>query len=507
MNATPFPEYDEYDALGLAELVKDREVRPAELLEAAIARAEAVDPTLNPLVYKMYDQARKMAAQDLPAGSFQGVPFLIKDLIQRIPGVPTQMGSRFWQGWVPEEPTTLYRRWLDAGVVPFGKTTTPELGIPPITESEVNGPTRNPWSPERTPGGSSGGSAVVVATRVVPMASGGDGGGSIRIPASCCGVFGIKPTRARNPAGPFASENWSGFVSEHVLSVSVRDSAAMLDATHGIEPTSPYAAPALVGTFLDATVREPRKLRIGFHSDPAFPVNAHPDCVAAVADAAKLCEELGHEVEEVAPDHPKQEISRAFVTVYAANIAADIRDAEQMRNRKATRGDFEVSTWIARVLARSINAEELVVAERFLQKEARRLARRSGQYDAILTPTLCKPPVEIGALEPKGVEALLQRVITATGFKAPLKIPGVIEQAVIEMLRFAGFTQVANFTGQPSMSVPLFWNTQNLPIGVMFTGRFGDEQTLFALAAQLENARPWAGRRPPSAVRISVAQT
>ena len=496
-NATPFAEYDEHDALGLAELVKGAEVHPAELLEAAIARAEAIDARLNPLAYKMYEQARKKVAQDLPAGPFQGVPFLIEDLIQRIPGVPTQMGSRFWQGWVPEEPTTLYQRWLDAGVVPFGKTTTPELGIPPITESQVNGPTRNPWNPERTSGGSSGGSGVVVATRVVPMASGGDGGGSIRIPASCCGVFGIKPTRARNPAGPFASENWSGFVSEHVLSVSVRDSAAMLDATHGIEPTSPYAAPALVGTFLEAATREPRKLRIGFHNDPAFPVNAHPDCVAAVADAAKLCEELGHEVEEVVPDHPKQEISRAFVTVYAANIAADIRDAEQVRNRKATRRDFEVSTWIARVLARSINAEDLMVADRFLHKEARRLTRRLGQYDAILTPTLCTPPVEIGALEPKGVEALLQQVITATGFKAPLKIPGVIEQAVIEMLRFAAFTQVANFTGQPSMSVPLSWNAQNLPIGVMFTSRFGDEQTLFTLAAQLERARPWSKRRPP----------
>lgn len=484
--------------MGLAALVDRGEVHPAELLESAIARAEEIDSTLNPLAYKMYGQARKMASGDLPAGPFRGVPFLVKDLIQRIPGVPTQMGSRFWQGWVPDGATTLYQRWLDAGVVPFAKTTTPELGIPPITESELCGPTRNPWNPERTSGGSSGGSGVAVSARVVPMASGGDGGGSIRIPASCCGVFGMKPTRARNPAGPFASENWGGFVAEHVLSVTVRDSAAMLDATHGIEPTAPYAAPPVVGTFLDAVTTEPRKLRIGFHSEPAFPVNAHPDCVAALADAARLCEQLGHDVEEIAPEHPQREISRAFVTVYASNIAADIRDGEQERNRKATRRDFEVSTWIARVLARSINSEELVVAQRFLQAEARRLVRRFGHYDAILTPTLCKPPVEIGALEPKGVESWLQQIVTATGFKAPLKIPGVIEQAVIEMLRFAGFTQVANFTGQPSMSVPLHWNGQNLPIGVMFTGRFGDEQTLFGLAAQLERARPWFDRRPPA---------
>jgi amidase len=494
---TTFADYDQYDALGLAGLVEAGETTPLELVEAAIARAEAISAKLNPFAHKMYEDARNRASRELPSGPFRGVPFLVKDLIQRIPGVPTQMGSRFWQAWIPDEPTELYRRWLNAGVVPFAKTTTPELGIPPITEAEVNGPTRNPWNPGRTPGGSSGGSGVAVATRVVPMASGGDGGGSIRIPASCCGVFGLKPTRARNPAGPFASEHWSGFVSEHVLSVSVRDSAAMLDATQGIEPTSPYAAPAMTGTFLDAATTEPRKLRIGFHCDPAFPVETHRDCVSAVGDAARLCEELGHEVEEVRPEHSTQEISRAFVTVYAANIAADIREGEQIRNRRASRRDFEVATWVARLLAQSINSEDLMVASRFLQAEARRLVERFGAYDAILTPTLCKPPVPIGALEPKGLEARLQQVITATGLKAPLKLPGVVEQAVIEILRFAGFTQVANFTGQPSMSVPLFWGGEGLPIGVMFTGRFGDEQTLFGLAAQLERARPWADRRPP----------
>jgi len=492
-----FHDYDRHDALSLAELVAQRKVTPVELLEAAIARAEAIRAPLNPFAYEMYDQARRRASGDLPSGPFRGVPFLVKDLIQRIPGVPTQMGSRFYQGWVPNEATTLYQRWFETGVVPFGKTTTPELGIPPITEAEVNGPTRNPWNPQRTPGGSSGGSGVVVSTRVVPMASGGDGGGSIRIPASCCGVFGMKPTRARNPAGPFASENWSGFVSEHVLTVSVRDSAAMLDATHGLEPTSPYAAPSITGTFLESATTEPGKLRIAFHCDSAFPVDTHPDCRAAVEHAARLCESLGHEVDEVLPRHPTREISRAFVTVYASNIAADIREAEELRGRKATRRDFETTTWVARLLAQSINSEELAVASRFLQAEARRLVGIYGSYDAVLTPTLCKPPVAVGELEPKGVEGLLQELVTRTGFKAPLKLPGVVEQAVIEILRFAGYTQVANFTGQPSMSVPLFWNAENLPIGVMFTGRLGDEQALFGLAAQLEQAEPWRDRRPP----------
>ena len=494
---SPFQDYDQYDALALAELVALGKTTPLELLETAIARAESIRAPLNPFAYEMYDRARRQASGDLPPGPFRGVPFLVKDLIQRIPGVPTQMGSRFWEGWVPDEPTTLYQRWLETGVVPFGKTTTPELGIPPFTEAEVNGPTRNPWDPERTPGGSSGGSGVVVSTRVVPMASGGDGGGSIRIPASCCGVFGMKPTRARNPAGPFASENWSGFVSEHVLTVSVRDSAAMLDATHGLEPTSPYAAPSITGTFLESATTEPGKLRIAYHWDPAFPVETHPDCRAAVEHAVELCESLGHEVEGVPPLHPVREISRAFVTVYAANIAADIREAEEIIGRTSNRRDFEMTTWVARLLAQSINSEDLAVASRFLQTEARRLVGIYGDYDAVLTPTLCKPPVRVGELRPTGVEALLQEVITRTGFKAPLKLPGVVEQAVIEILRFAGFTQVANFTGQPSMSVPLFWNDEGLPIGVMFTGRLGDEQTLFGLAAQLERAQPWKDRRPP----------
>lgn len=492
-----FANYEQYDGLELADLVERGETTPAELLETAIARAEAISAPLNPFAYKMYDRAREAASGELPRGPFRGVPFLVKDLIQRIPGVPTQSGSRFWQGWVPDETTTLYQRWLETGVVPFAKTTTPELGIPAITEAEVNGPTRNPWNPERTSGGSSGGSGVAVSTRVVPMASGGDGGGSIRIPASCCGVFGMKPTRARNPAGPFASENWSGFVSEHVLTVSVRDSAAMLDATHGLEPTAPYTAPSITGTFLESATTEPGKLRIAFHCDAAFPVETHPDCRAAVEHVAKLCASLGHEVEEVPPRHPTRAISRAFVTVYAANIAADIREAEDIRGRKATRQDFEMTTWVARLLAQSINAEDLAVASRFLQAEARRLVGIYGDYDAVLTPTLCKPPVAVGELAPKGIEAVLQQVITRTGLKAPLKLPGVVEQAVIEMLRFAGFTQVANFTGQPSMSVPLFWNSAGMPIGVMFTGRLGDEQTLFGLAAQLERAQPWKDRRPP----------
>ena len=238
-----FAEYEEYDGLGLAQLVKQKEVTPSELLEEAIARTEAADPKLNAIVHKFYARARDQVTRPQASGPFEGVPIIVKDLLQEIPGVPLEHGSKFWKGNVSKHTTTLMSRWLASGVVPFAKSATPEMGILPVTETEVHGATRTPFSFERTSGGSSGGSGAMVGARVVPMATGGDGGGSIRIPSSCCGVFGFKPTRARNPSGPFASEGWAGFVSEHVLTLSVRDSAAMLDATHGPEPTSCYYAP------------------------------------------------------------------------------------------------------------------------------------------------------------------------------------------------------------------------------------------------------------------------
>ncbi|MDH4282531.1 MAG: amidase [Myxococcales bacterium] len=357
--------------------------------------------------------------------------------------------------------------------------------------------TRNPWMLERTAGGSSGGSGASVAAGIVPMASGGDGGGSIRIPASCCGLFGHKPSRARNPSGPTASEHWSGYVSEHVLTRTVRDSAAMLDATQGPDETTPYFAAPIEGTFLAATERDPRPLRIAFHSEPALPAMIHADCRAAVEDAARLCEELGHEVEEVLPRHDTQALGRAFLMVIGANVAAEIREGEQMRNRRAISKDFELTTWITRMLGQAISAEDFLVSLRALQTEARRLVDVYRSYDLVLTPTLGTPPVRIGELKPHGADLLAQKVIAALNWSAPLASTKLIDQAAQSTFSFIPFTPVANFTGQPSMSVPLFWNAEGLPIGVMFTGRPEEETMMFALAAQLERARPWRERRPP----------
>jgi amidase len=490
-------EYDSFDALGLAELIRSGEVSSAQLVEECICRIEQVNPRINGVVFELFERARARARGAYGDGPFAGVPFLIKDLIQRIPGVPTQEGSRFFEGWTPSDETYLYRRWLDAGVVPVAKTATSELGLLPVVETELHGVTRNPWRLDRTAGGSSGGSGASVAAGVAPMASGGDGGGSIRIPASCCGLFGHKPSRARNPCGPTASEHWSGFVSEHVLSRSVRDSAAMLDATQGPDETAPYCAAPVEGSFLGATERDPRPLRIAFHSEPAFPASVHPDCEAAVEDAALLCTELGHQVEELAPGHEALVLARAFLIVVGANVAAEIREGEQMRNQRARAKDFQLTTWITSMLGKAASAQDFLVALRVLQAEARRLVHVYQNYDLVLTPTLGTPPVPIGALEPRGIDLVAQRLLSALHWSGPLTNQKIIDQAAEKTFAFIPFTAVANFTGQPSMSVPLYWNEESLPIGVMFTGRPAEEPLMFSLAAQLERARPWSARRPP----------
>ncbi len=492
-----FDGYDSHDALGLAELVRGGQVSSAELVEECISRIERMNPQLNSVVFELFEAARTRSRADLPDGPFAGVPFLIKDLIQRIPGVPTQEGSMFFKGWTPTDETNLYRRWLDAGIVPVAKTATSELGLLPVVETKLHGVTRNPWMLGRTPGGSSGGSGASVATGLAPMASGGDGGGSIRIPASCCGLFGHKPSRARNPSGPIASEHWSGYVSEHVLTRTVRDSAAMLDATHGPEDTAPYYAAPIEGTFLSATESDPRPLRIAFHSDPALPATVHPDCRAALEDAARLCAELGHHVEEVAPRHDTIALGRAFLIVIGANVAAEIREGERTRNQRATSKDFQLTTWVTQMLGKAVSGQDFLVALRALQTEARRLVGVYRDYDLVLTPTLGTPPARIGELDPQGADLIAQKVIAALGWSAPLSSTKLIDQAAQSTFSFIPFTPVANFTGQPSMSVPLHWNAEGLPIGVMFTGRPAEETLMFSLAAQLERARPWRERRPP----------
>jgi amidase len=492
-----FGEYEKYDGLGLAELVRKGEVSPSELIEMSIERIEQLNPRLNAVIYKMYDSARKAAEDSLPDGPFQGVPFLLKDLLAECAGVPMQSGCRFLKGFVPDHDSEMITRFKAAGLIIVGKTNTPEFGLVPVTEPELFGPSCNPWDLTRTTGGSSGGSAAAVASGMVPMAHGNDGGGSIRIPASCCGVFGLKPTRGRNPMGPDRGEVWHGLVSDHVLTRSVRDSAAMLDATAGPETGAPYYVPAPSRPFLEEVGADPGKLRIAFSSAPLLPAKVHDDCVRALQKTVTLCRELGHEVVETAPQIDGKAFAKAFLTMICGEVKANIEEAEVPLGRKASFKDFEPGTWAAGLLGKRIKAAEFSKAIRLIKSSARPIGRFFENYDIFLTPTLATPPVRTGALQPGKAETVAMNVLGRINAGRLINALAGIEALAEQTFKFIPYTPVFNATGQPAMSVPLYRNDAGLPIGMHFVGRYGDEATLFRLAGQLERAVPWFDRRPP----------
>lgn len=472
-------EWDEVawlDATAQAELVRRGEVRPAELVEAAIARIERVNPQLNAVVTPMYEQARAAAAGPLQ-GPFAGVPFLLKDLLAAYRGARMTLGAALFREFVPDHDSELVARLKRAGLIVLGKTNTPELGLVPTTEPRLFGAARNPWDPTRTPGGSSGGSAAAVAAGMTPMAHGNDGGGSIRIPAACCGLFGLKPTRARNPLGPDFGDIMNGLVVEHALTRSVRDSARLLDATAGPDVGDPYWAPPAARPYAQEVGAEAGPLRIAFSARAPFAAPVHPDCVDAVHDAAALCEALGHQVTEAAPAFDAEPARRCFMTVWAAGCVQALQGMARRSGVRLRRRRMEPLTWALYEMGRRVSGAEYLLAIETLQRIARRLARFLVDHDVWLTPTLAEPPPPLGTLQP-----------------GLLDLPRSFERA----LAFVPFTPLANVTGQPAMSVPLHWNAAGLPVGVHFTGRFGDEATLLRLASALEAARPWARRRPPA---------
>ncbi len=490
-------DYSSHDALSLAELVRTKQVSPRELVEAAIKRIESLNPRLNAVVHKMYDEARRQADASSGDGRFRGVPFMLKDLLSWYAGAPTSSGSRLYEGWVPPHDTEIVQRYRRAGLIVVGKTNTPEFGLTPYTEPELFGPTVNPWDTTRTTGGSSGGSAAAVASGMVPWAGGGDGGGSIRIPASCCGIFGLKPTRGRTPAGPVIGELWQGAAIEHCITRSVRDSAAMLDAISGPDVGAPYWAPATERPFLEEVTRHPGKLRIAVTSAPLLGHEVHPDCVAALDDAVKLLTSLGHEVVEGAPTVNKDEFNRAFLTVVCGEVRSDILEARSRLGRAAGSSDIEYTTWALSLLGASLSAGEFVKAERYLRSASRKVGAFFETCDVLMTPTLAVPPFKTGALQPKPHERAMLKVLGKLRAGNVLKLLGALEQTAKNIFDAIPYTPLFNVTGQPAMSVPLYWNAENLPIGIHFVGRYGDEATLFRLAGQLEEARPWASRRPP----------
>jgi len=491
-----FGDYDKYDGLGLAELVRKKEVKPSELVEEAISRIEKLNPQLNAVIYKMYEPARKAADGKLPDGPFKGVPFLMKDILMAYAGVPLTNGSRFFKDFVPDHDSELVKRFKAAGVIVVGKTNTPEFGLVPITEPELFGPTNNPWDPSRTPGGSSGGSAAAVAAHIVPLAHASDGGGSIRIPASCCGVFGLKPTRGRNPIGPDFGEAWRGLTCDHVLTRSVRDSAAMLDTTAGPDIGAPYYAVPPARPFVTEVDTGPGKLRIAFTSEPFLGAIVDKDCVKGLEATARLCQDLGHEIVEAAPQIDGRAFARAFLTIICVETRATIEEAEVLLNRKASFKDFEPSTWALGLLGRQCRAPEFSRSLNLAQSTGRQIGEFFRKYDVLLTPTLAMPPVATGALQPKGSQLTAMKLLGRLNAGGLINTLSGIDALSQHVFGFMPYTPLFNVTGQPAMSVPLYWNDAGLPIGMQFVGRYGDEATLFRLASQLEKAKPWFDRIP-----------
>ncbi len=492
-----FKEYDKYDGLGLAELVKKKEVSPDELCEAAIHKIEKLNPAVNAVVTPMYDLARQSLKDRLPEGPFTGVPFLLKDLLAAYAGVPLTNGSKAYRNYIPTEDSELVKRFKKAGLVILGKTNCPEFGLLGYTEPELHGPTRNPWNTNHTPGGSSGGSACAVASGMVPVASAGDGGGSIRIPASCCGLFGIKPTRGRAPTGPNFGEIWQGAVSEHIVSRSVRDSAAMLDAVQGADAGAPYIIPEPELPYLKETAKDPGSLTIAFNTVSPVGTDVNPEYVKAVEETAKMLEKLGHKVEEARPDIDGKALANSYMTLYFGEIAADIVELETVLGRKAKPADVEVLTWTMGMLGRTFSAGDFVKEMREWGIASRIMGQFHKKYDIYMTPTNAHPPAEIGELLPKSAEIFLMKMVNALKLGKLLKVSGMVDKMAVDSLTKTPFTQLANFTGQPAMSVPLHWTTDGLPCGIHFMGRFADEATLFKLAGQLEKESPWNDKRAP----------
>lgn len=471
-----FPEYDCLDALGLAESIARRDITPEEALDAAIARIEARNPAINAVTLRLDDRARERTGTAVPgAGLLAGVPYLLKDLGVTIAGVPTSNGARPLRDLPAAITSTSVQRMEDAGLVIAAKTNTSEFGLTLTTEPRAFGPTRNPWNLERSAGGSSGGAAAAVASGMVPAAHASDGGGSIRVPASCCGVFGLKPSRGRVPLGPIVAEAWSGLSTAHAVTRSVRDSAALLDAVSGPEPGDPYWAPPKQRPYLDEVGRPPGQLRIALATNggPGYP--SHPECRNAVEDAARLCADLGHSVEIAQPDFDRAAFVSSFLTIVQAHAADDLEGLDEMLGRSLRPGEMEAFTEGLAARGRAQRAPDYARARTTLLGVGRGMGKFFERHDVLLTPTLAEPPLPLGALDPQSPD-----------------IDGMLERHAA----YSPFAPVANVTGCPAMSVPLVWSEDGMPLGVMFTAAFGREDMLFRLAAQLEAARPWRDRRP-----------
>ncbi|MCU0447512.1 MAG: amidase [Microscillaceae bacterium] len=491
-----FSEYVSHDALGLAELVKQETVKPLELLELAIQRAEAVNPTINAIIYKMYDEGKKMIAHIPQNAPFAGVPFLIKDLGIHVAGLPLRTGCRGYQNFVSKQDSEITKKYRQAGFIFMGKTNTPEFGLNPFTEPELFGATRNPWNLNHSSGGSSGGSAAAVAAGIVPIATASDGGGSIRIPASCCGLFGLKVSRGRTPMGDLYGEMWSSAVVENCVTRSVRDSAAFLDAIQGETAGAPYFIQAPAKPYSEEIKTDPGKLKIVYSLKHTLGHTVDEACISAVKHTAELLKNLGHQVEEVGLPYQKEMLTEVFLTMILGETAADVAELSAFLGRKARPSDMEANTYALYLLGRAYSAQEFASAKRRWNELGRQMGHFHQKYDILLTPTLATPPYKIGELKNSPTEEAVIKLINRLGLGKLMKNSGAIPKLAEKIYAKMPYTPIANMTGQPAMSVPLYWSSAGLPIGSMFTAQVGGEDVLFRLAAQLEKAQPWFDKLP-----------
>ena len=462
-------EYFSYDALGLAELVRTKQISSSELLEVAIALTEKLDPRLNAVPIKHFELARENLKNKVDTGIFNGVPFLLKDLNNYLKGTVTSGGSRVLENITADHTSELVKRTIDSGLNIFGKTNSPELGLTVTTEPVLYGPTRNPWNLDRSSGGSSGGASSAVAAGIIPMAQASDGGGSIRIPASCCGLFGLKPTRARTPLGPASLEGWGGQSIFHCVSVSVRDSAALLDATSGHEKGAPYRSAHQEKNFLEQINIEPGNLKIGYLEDSSIAIDE--EVKEVMNSTIDLCQKLGHSVERTKINFSSEEISLAIVTIISSNVAYAVNSQSNQTGREVSNEYFENVTLQMAENGNNFSASDYVNAIKINHRLGQELEKMFDQYDVLLSPVLASPPVNIGTIDMNTND---------------------MKTYVERLTKYSPFTGIFNQSGQPSMSVPLFRTKDNLPIGSMFSASFGNENLLFSLAGQLEEAQPWA---------------
>jgi amidase len=496
-----FADYGRHDALGLAALVRAGEVSASELLDEALSRTAQANPRINAVIHLMEARARAAIAAGLPEAPFRGVPFLLKDLMTAYAGEPMRSGSRLFRDFVPQADEELTRRYKAAGLVIFGKTNTPEFGVSNVTEPELFGPTRNPWNLERTPGGSSGGSAAAVAARIVPAANANDGGGSIRTPASNCGLVGLKPSRGRNPTGPQLPDIWFGFIGEHVVTRSVRDCAALLDATCGDYPQQLTKLPPPQRPYLEETQAPAGRLRIGFSFDAGLGRTLHAENRRALETTVTRLAELGHETVEVYLPLSRETFVSQYASLIGADVAATLRLAPTLVGRASRSEDLELATWVLARLGEAQAGAEVVAALQAMQSFSRQWLGWSDAFDVLLTPTVGVPPLPIGAYHLSSAKRAALRLLVALPGAALMSQRAKVLDAFEPVFDAAPYTMVANITGQPSMSLPLHWTDDGLPMGMLFTAsRIGDEACLFRLAAQLEQAMPWADRVAPHAI-------